>query len=210
MNIKEYEKWSVENYSNCVCDTNVEIVRCGGKVFVLNKETGNTGVADIESTRELAVAIAYAKCIGQEVPELNLIPEITRVGYGNEYYSINAFGYSAAGTDTRDAIDNDKYEIGNYFTSKEHSKSVAEKFRMLLKLETYKAALCPDYEPNWEDDTYKYTITKYHENGNDFEYKVTPMCRAEDFIGIYFPTEEMAQMVCDALNRTLEEKSLEE
>ena len=58
-----------------------------------------------------------------------------------------------------DKADRELVKVGNCFPTKERAEQVAEKIRMLLKLEQLHDMFCPDYEPDWTDvNTPKYKV----------------------------------------------------
>ena len=73
-----------------------------------------------------------------------------------------------------------------------------DKIELLLKLERLHDIYCPDYMPNWESDSLKHYV-----GYNTFKEKWCSCCVRvmEDAIQVYFPTHEIAQKVCDILNK---------
>lgn len=97
-----------------------------------------------------------------------------------------------------DEIDNERYNVGNCFPTEERAKQVAEKIRMLLKLERYHDMFCPDFVPDWEADTYKYFI--YYDTSEN-KWDCDWVAGLKRLTEVYFDSEETAQKVCDLLNR---------
>ena len=95
------------------------------------------------------------------------------------------------------------FEGNNYFHTKERAQEVADKINLLLKLERLHDTFCQDYVPDWASHVTKYTV------GFD-------ICRKKWYIGqtfvhngvsgVYFPTKEIAQKVCDILNAELDKE----
>ena len=69
-----------------------------------------------------------------------------------------------------------------------------------MKLERLHDIYCPNYKPNWHEESgsIKHCIAY------DTSRAKWDSCNAqimEDAIQVYFPTDEIAQKVCDILNR---------
>lgn len=125
-----------------------------------------------------------------------------RVDKGAEYYTIyvrNACPDVIAIRDNRCFYDNKAFTCNNYFYTEERSREVADKINLLLKLERLHDIYCPDYKPSWEEDNNTYRYFVYYDNANGVYY-VTRTINAIYPSTVYFPTEEIAQKVCDALN----------
>lgn len=90
------------------------------------------------------------------------------------------------------------YNVGNCFPTEESAKQVAEKIRMLLKLERYHDMFCPDYVPDWSDYTCKFFICYDIYN---HEWTCDWVSGLKYPAQVYFDSEETAQKVCDLLNR---------
>lgn len=63
-----------------------------------------------------------------------------------------------------DYVDEPKILSGNYFHTEARAEQVAEKMRLLLRLEQLHDQLCPDYEPDW-DGTAKFLVAFDHTDG---------------------------------------------
>ena len=100
-------------------------------------------------------------------------------------------------------VDNGYYDHNNYFHTKERAKEVADKINFLLKLERLHDTFCPEYVPNWDNDIIKY-IVGFDAYNNKWYIGQTFVNK--DVSGVYFPTKEIAQKVCDILNAELEEE----
>lgn len=91
-----------------------------------------------------------------------------------------------------------RVEQNNCFKTKERAREVLDKIELLLKLERLHDIYCPNYMPDWETDSVKYCIAYDTSRAKWDSCNVQIM---EDAIQVYFPTDEIAQKVCDALNR---------
>lgn len=96
-------------------------------------------------------------------------------------------------------VDDNKYNVNNYFYTKERAEEVANKIELLLKLERLHDIYCSDYKPDWSSDETKY-LTFYSHITN--RYSVGRAVSSECLLPC-FPTEEIAQKVCDVLNEVI-------
>lgn len=98
-----------------------------------------------------------------------------------------------------DKADRELVKVGNCFPTKERAEQVAEKIRMLLKLERLHDMFCPDYEPDWKNrDETKYFVlydsrTKIWDIQDTEEYK--------EAVNVWFNSPETAEKVCELLNK---------
>ena len=101
-----------------------------------------------------------------------------------------------------DDTDKRNFRIGNCFRTKERAEQVAEKMRLLLRLEQLHDMLCPDYVPDWEGDRLKFQIYFSHSQG---EYGKSCSTGIESPCMAVFDTEENAEKAAEILNKELEE-----
>lgn len=101
-----------------------------------------------------------------------------------------------------DGIDEYNIQFGNYFRTKERAEQVADKMRLLLRLEQLHDMLCPDYEPDWNNDgELKFCLGRYCDDD----------CWFVDYFNVtqypiaYFDTNENAEKAAEILNNELEE-----
>ena len=101
-----------------------------------------------------------------------------------------------------DGIDESNIQFGNCFRTKERAEQVAEKMRLLLRLEQLHDMLCPDYVPDWGNYGQKFLVYFNHaENrwhigaSNAFELRCAT----------YFDTEENAEKAEEILNKEMED-----
>lgn len=125
-----------------------------------------------------------------------------RVPKGESYYTVDfECGIAFASTDCEDYVtmDDFRFDNNNYFKTCERAQEVADKINFLLKLERLHDTFCSNYVPDFNDfSTLKYTI--YCDRNNKM-YKTIPCYSAEHRTQVYFPSEEIAQKVCDILNK---------
>lgn len=121
---------------------------------------------------------------------------------GEEYFtianSVDTVQYIYYG----DGIDEANIPSGNCFKTKKRAEQVAEKMRLLLRLEQLHDQLCPDYVPDWENYGQKFLVYFNHaENrwhigaSNAFELRCAT----------YFDTEENAEKAAEILNKEMRE-----
>lgn len=131
-------------------------------------------------------------------------PEFKRLSYGEPYFYIygNTMNVAVTSEDS-DYISDTSYINNNYFHTKERAQEVADKIKFLLKLERLHDIFCPNYKSDWFGNNFKYIICKqYEEHGWTYGYRA--LVNSEDVVQVYFPTREIAQKVCDILNKELE------
>lgn len=134
-------------------------------------------------------------------------PKFERVKEKERYYFIDLerFRGFVVISDTEDNYSADEalYNNNNYYHTKQRAQEVADKFNFLLKLERFHDMFCPDYKPNWNSDERKHYVFYSH---NSECYSVGSVGNSEYKTNVFFPTLEIAEKVCDILNKELEEK----
>lgn len=122
---------------------------------------------------------------------------------GEEYFtianSVDTVQYIYYG----DGIDEVNIPSGNCFKTKKRAEQVAEKMRLLLRLEQLHDMLCPDYEPDWGSGEAMYCLYYDHSSSRwavDGWYDCN--CRVN---GAYFDAKENADKAAEILNKELEE-----
>lgn len=102
-----------------------------------------------------------------------------------------------------DSIDEFNIRFGNCFRTKERAEQVARKMRLLLRLEQLHDMLCPDYEPDYEDDDeVKFYVYFGHSQGR---YDISRSISWENPCMVAFDAEKNAQKAAEILNEELEE-----
>ena len=103
-----------------------------------------------------------------------------------------------------DRGDNNYFINNNYFKTVQRAREVADKINFLLRLERLHDTFCPDYVPDWNNyDKNKYSVFYDYHNRC---YSMTSYNGIEYKTNVFFATREIAQKVCDILNKELEEK----
>lgn len=101
-----------------------------------------------------------------------------------------------------DGIDESNIQFGNYFRTEERAEQVAEKMRLLLRLEQLHDMLCPDYVPDWKDDRLKFYVYFDHEQGS-LNITASSFCDALSLVT--FETRENAEKAAEILNKEMRE-----
>lgn len=134
-------------------------------------------------------------------------PKFERVNY---FYSITDSCFLDEGkmnsvmlVDINSPKDDHRFEVNNYFHTRERADEVADKINFLLKLERLHDVFCPDFNLGLGDGL---DVEKYYVYYNFVHEKWMDSCmiHASSAIQVYFPTKEIAQKVCDILNAELE------
>lgn len=122
---------------------------------------------------------------------------------GESYFFIRSdFGVTDKVKGTT-SFETDRISNGNCFKTKKRAEQVAEKMRLLLRLEQLHDMLCPDYEPDWGSGEAMYCLYYDHSSSRwavDGWYDCN--CRVN---GAYFDTKENADKAAEILNKELEE-----
>jgi hypothetical protein len=132
-------------------------------------------------------------------------PKFERVENREYYWSVGTtFVNEGKATACRhyenfDRGDNNYFNNNNYFKTVQRADEVADKINFLLKLERLHDTFCPEYVPDWENCWLsKYYIYQDKSMGNIWIWG--QVNTDSDVVQVYFPTEEIAQKVCDILN----------
>lgn len=98
-------------------------------------------------------------------------------------------------------IDEVNIPSGNYFRTEERAEQVADKMRLLLRLEQLHDMLCPDYVPDWKDDRLKVYVYFDHKRGN---LNRTASSHCDMLSLVAFETRENAEKAAEILNKEME------
>ena len=94
--------------------------------------------------------------------------------------------------------DKARVDQNNCFKTEERAKEVLDKINLLLKLERLHDIYCPDYKPDWvRADDKHYAL--YDKQNN--KYVCGSTIGWSEATNVFFPTKEIAQRVCDILNK---------
>lgn len=119
---------------------------------------------------------------------------------GEEYFFVNNDLSIYCFCNYNGEEDRYNFEIGNCFRTGERAEQVAEKMRLLLRLEQLHDQLCPDYVPDWESDEAKFYVYFSHIQNNlrvSFSTAWWYPCM------VVFDTEKNAQKAAEILNKEL-------
>lgn len=127
-------------------------------------------------------------------------PKFERVDKYKEYFSLT-FDGGAMICEERDCggncyDDTNNFECYNYFHTDKRAQEVADKINLLLKLERLHDIYCPNSESG------KYYISQNTESGR-YCYGYIRNVPNKFPTSTMFPSEEIAQKVCDILNAEL-------
>jgi hypothetical protein len=128
-----------------------------------------------------------------------------RVKSQEAFYNISLDGvttiFKQFETEQFEDFNNNCFKNNNYFKSIERAAEVKSKIELLLRLERLYDTYCPDYKPNWNDNyEFKYFI-EFDCADNIYVSSYTDAYYRTD---VYFPSEYIAEKVCDILNAELE------
>lgn len=123
--------------------------------------------------------------------------------FGEKYFYVSQSGRVIQEMFTEHRTDIARKNFGNFFPTKERAEQVAEKMRLLLRLEQLHDMLCPDYVPDYEDDD----EVKYHVYFNHFQgkYNISYSTSRENPCVLAFDTKENVEKAAEILNKELEE-----
>lgn len=132
-------------------------------------------------------------------------PNFKRVEQHKNYYSITIDERINCSVYREEywGVDDNHFDNNNYFYTRERAQEVANKIKFLLKLERLHDIYCPDYKPSWNSfPERKYFVLFGYETK---KWEVNWYQSFSPSGIVYFPTEEIAQKVCDILNKECEE-----
>lgn len=124
------------------------------------------------------------------------------VAQDEKYYFVNFYSRGcnlAVASDVYvDSLgDKTRVDQNNCFETEERAKEVLDKIKFLLKLERLHDIYCPDYKPDWESPVPKYYI---YNDTSETKWYSGSVGIIDDVLQVYFPSEEIAQKVCNVLN----------
>lgn len=166
------------------------------------KEKGNAEMNDIEKKMEALKAEFLGKLEAlQREAEMQKKQEEPKLG--EKYFYISQFGRAILDTFTQHPTDFARKNLGNFFSTEARAEQVAEKIRLLLRLERLHDMLCPDYVPDYEDeDEVKYHVYFNHLQG---KYNISCSTSRENPCMVAFDTKESIEKTAEILNKELEE-----
>jgi hypothetical protein len=122
--------------------------------------------------------------------------------FGEKYFYISQSGRVICEMFTEHRTDIARKNFGNFFRTRERAEQVADKMRLLLRLEQLHDMLCPDYVPDWKDDRLKFYVYFDHEQGS-LNITASSFCDALSLVT--FETRENAEKAAEILNKEMRE-----
>ena len=121
---------------------------------------------------------------------------------GEDYFFINEGFETGHFVYNDDCEDDEVIKACNCFPTEKRAEQVAEKMRLLLRLEQLHDMLCPDYVPDWNSKEEKLCLFYNHWTGYWQGKKVWAF---EEYPTAYFDTEENLIKAMEILEKELEE-----
>lgn len=171
------------------------------------KEKGSVEMNDIEKKLEALKAEFLGKLEAlrkeAEAQKKQEEPKPWKPEAGEEYFFVNNDLSIYCFCNYNGEEDRYNFEIGNCFRTGERAEQVAEKMRLLLRLEQLHDMLCPDYEPDFGSGEATYCL--YYDYSSSHwaaEGWYDCNCRVN---GPYFDTLENAEKAAEILNKEMRE-----
>lgn len=137
----------------------------------------------------------------QKEAEMQKKQEEWKPEIGDSYFYISSNFEAMNKVKGTTSFETDRISNGNCFKTKERAEQVAEKMRLLLRLEQLHDMLCPDYVPDWSnEDEHKFYLFY---DGKASNWKYTYWSTFDFRIGEYFDTEENAEKAAEILNKEM-------
>lgn len=191
-----YNKFHREKRLDCFFDC------AKGICVVYATDTYESAVLKYDNGNEtIAIATAYAKLKGIEIPTIEETPTPWRAENKGRFYYVNEVSEVTFQLENYTWVDNEYYESANYFRTREQAESARKKIKHLLKLQRLHDMLCPDYEPDWSLLAKSKISIIYNEK--EHCYYPTSCCTFNNMSDVYF-TKEAAEKACKILNKEKE------
>lgn len=129
-------------------------------------------------------------------------PKPWKPDYGDKYYYVDEDLVVDYYTYNDYVADGHKSEVGNCFRTEARAEQVADKMRLLLRLEQLHDMLCPNYEPDWEKEKDKFCLC-YHHEGKQWSVESWLFFESQGFV--WFDTFENAEKAAEILNKEMRE-----
>lgn len=154
---------------------------------------------DIEKKMEALKADFLEKLEGlKKEAEMQKKQEVWK--FGEKYFYVSQSGRVIQEMFTEHRTDIARKNFGNFFRTRERAEQVAEKMRLLLRLEQLHDMLCPDYVPDWGSDEAKFYVYFSHIQNN---WSVSCSTAWWYPCMVVFDTEKNAQKAAEILNKEL-------
>ena len=119
---------------------------------------------------------------------------------GEEYFYICDTLETRSDFNWGNSIDYKRIKAGNCFLTKERAEEVADKMRLLLRLEQLHDMLCPDYVPDWSNISEKKFCLAYLYPEN---FWFVDELHDTEYPTVYFDTEKNAEKALKILNKEI-------
>lgn len=143
--------------------------------------------------------------------KVDTVDTFERVKSQEAFYNISLDGvatiFKQFETEQFEDFNNNCFKNNNYFKSIERAAEVKSKIELLLRLERLYDTFCPDYKPNWNDNSEPKYFIEFDCEDNIYVLNYTDYYYRTD---VYFPNDDIAQKVCDILNEELERNKEDE
>lgn len=127
-------------------------------------------------------------------------PKPWKPAYEQDYFTLSCDFKVCKYTNYEERFDEGVISAGNCFPAKERAEQVAEKIRLLLRLEQLHDMLCPDYVPDWEKEKDKFCLC-YHHEGKQWSVESWLFFESQGFV--WFDTFENAEKAAEILNKEM-------
>lgn len=122
--------------------------------------------------------------------------------FGEKYFYVSQSGRVIQEMFTEHRTDITRKNFGNFFRTRERAEQVAEKMRLLLRLEQLHDMLCPDYVPDWNNDgELKFCLGYDHAD----DCWLVDYFNVTQYPTVYFDTNENAEKATEILNKEMRE-----
>lgn len=118
-----------------------------------------------------------------------------RAGQGKNYYHIGPRGNIFVDNEILHAIDDELYNIGNYYRTRKLAEQDAKELALRGRVRQLRDALCEGYQ--FVHDELNYFVFYCHADGG---FQVDCCTACQSIAEIYFDTKKHAQQACDILN----------
>ena len=170
------------------------------------KEKGSVEMNDIEKKLEALKAEFLGKLEAlrkeAEAQKKQEEPKPWKPEAGEEYFFVNNDLSIYCFCNYNGEEDRYNFEIGNCFRTGERAEQVAEKMRLLFRLEQLHDMICPDYVPDWNNDGELKFCLAHH---CDDDCWFVDYFNVTQYPTVYFDTEENAQKAAEILNKEMRE-----
>lgn len=118
-----------------------------------------------------------------------------RAEKGENYYHIGPRGNIFVDNEILHTIDDELYNIGNYYRTRELAEQDAKELALRGRVRQLRDALCEGYQ--FVHDNLNYFVYYCHTDGG---FQVDCCTACQSIAEVYFDTKDHAQTACDILN----------